>query len=59
MARLFQHWPAPADPRHPAPGPAHMQHEYEEDIPLGWECANPALQFDTWEPVTEVSNPFG
>jgi len=20
----------------------------DEDIPLGWECANPALQIDCW-----------
>jgi len=20
----------------------------EEDIPLGWECANPALQIESW-----------
>lgn len=22
----------------------------DDDIALGWECANPALQFERWEP---------
>ena len=25
-----------------------LPHEFDEDVPLGWECANPALQIDCW-----------
>lgn len=26
----------------------------DDDLALGCECANPALQFDTWEPAAAV-----
>jgi len=50
MARLFHDRPVsaepqPLDPLLP-PGP-----DADDDLALGWECANPALQLEGWEPV--------
>lgn len=32
----------------PAAATAFLRITDEEDIPLGWECANPALQIESW-----------
>lgn len=28
-----------------------QQPQVDDDTALGWECANPALQFEGWEPA--------
>ncbi|HYF20905.1 MAG TPA: hypothetical protein VEA40_23775 [Ramlibacter sp.] len=50
MASLLQQLLAPLDPFGP---PAREQRPPagDEDVPLGCESANPALQFECWEPL--------
>lgn len=31
----------------------------QEEIPLGWECANPALQIERWEGAGSSAAPAG
>ena len=57
MPRLLQQLLAPLDrialdPREPAGRPAP-----EDDLALGCESANPALQFEAWEPSLPVQGP--
>lgn len=37
---------------------AELPRAVDDDIALGWECANPALQIDAWRPeaAAEASN---
>ncbi len=56
MARLFQPHLAPAD----ADGATRRddaQPAADDDVALGWECANPALQFERWEPALPSQQP--
>ena len=47
MPRLLQQLLAPLDP---IVHPAAAGETADDDFALGWECANPALQFESWEP---------
>lgn len=57
MPRLLQQLLAPFDPIvHPAPAVA-RDAPSDEDIALGCECADPALQFESWEPASLLQQP--
>ena len=50
MPRLFQQLLSPLDPRGGGAA-APLLPQVDDDVALGWECANPALQFESWEPA--------
>jgi hypothetical protein len=58
MSRLLQQILAPldADARH-AREHAFFQPAADDDLALGCECANPALQFESWEPAATPQGP--
>lgn len=57
MSRLLQQILAPLDARaHDAREHA-LQPASDEDLALGCECANPALQFEGWEPAATPQGP--
>ena len=58
MSRLLQHilGPLDADTRD-AREHAVFPSTSDEDLALGCECANPALQFESWEPAATPQGP--
>ncbi len=55
MPSIFQPAPAQAHPLQ-APMPPQLPADPEyEDLALGFECANPVLQFEHWEPQPHVT----
>lgn len=58
MSRLLQQILAPleADTRD-ARDHAFSQSASDDDLALGCECANPALQFESWEPAATPQGP--
>lgn len=54
MPSLFQTLLTPLAPRGVAAPAQGLQQGDDEGFALGWECANPALQFDGWEPAPSV-----
>lgn len=56
MPRLFQMLlSSPLARRRDANPTQGAQFEDEdEDLALGWECANPALQFEGWDPTPSM-----
>jgi len=55
MPRLFQMLlSSPLAPRSDARPAQGAQSFEDEELALGWECANPALQFDGWEPTPSM-----
>ena len=60
MSRLLQQILAPldADPRD-ARDRTLFQPAADDDLALGWECANPALQFESWEPAATTPGSAG
>ncbi len=54
MASLLQHLLSPLDPGVPDRGQA-LQDGIADDIALGCECANPALQFEGWDALVALA----
>jgi hypothetical protein len=50
MARLLQQLLAPFEPIEQHLREQAARAAAEDDLALGCECANPALQFEAWEP---------
>ena len=57
MPRMFQ-FPWSTDDSEAGMGPASRPPE-DPDHVLGWECANPALQCDGWEPAPQLPQAAG
>lgn len=57
MPRFLQQLLSPLDGESSTRGPS-LAPAADDDIALGWECANPALQFESWEPAP-VMAPVG
>ena len=57
MSRLLQQILAPLDAT-PRDAREHaLQPASDDDLALGFECANPALQFEGWEPAATPQGP--
>ena len=58
MSRLLQQILAPLDANtRDARDHAVLQSAADDDLALGCECANPALQFESWEPAATPQGP--
>jgi hypothetical protein len=51
MTRLLQQLFAPLDPHTAREAARTAEAMSDEEMALGWESANPALQFEAWEPT--------
>ncbi len=60
MSRLLQQILAPRDAnQRDARENAFSPSAFDDDLALGCECANPALQFESWEPAAMPKGPAG
>ena len=58
MSRLLQQILAPLDAHaRDAREHAFLPSAADDDLALGCECANPALQFESWEPAATPQGP--
>ena len=58
MSRLLQQILAPLDAHaRQARENAFLPSASDDDLALGCECANPALQFESWEPAATPQGP--
>lgn len=55
MARLLQHLLSPFDAQARDARDRSGAALIDDDLALGFECANPALQFEAWEPAPVLS----
>ena len=57
MSRLLQQLLAPLDANSRDAREHAPQSAFDDDLALGCECANPALQFESWEPAATPQGP--